>query len=104
MLRLLIRGLVLSNVRRSSPSYTHNILHSRSLASTCRNLNIMEQPFDQMADEGITKCDKAAADVSTSKAEEKELPELSPKEFRIYNQMAEHMNMFVWVSMDCAKI
>lgn len=98
MLRWIVRGLIFSNVRRSSPSHTHNLLHSRSLANTCRNLNIMEQqPFEKMAEEGIPKCE-SAADTSDLKPAEKELPPLSQKEFRVYNQMAEHMNMFVGLS------
>ena len=54
----------------------------------------MEQPFGKMADEGIPKCNDGA-DTSGLKPEEPKLPPLSAKDFRIYNGMSEHMNMFV---------
>lgn len=53
----------------------------------------MEGPFEKMAEE-MPKADqptKAAA----PKQEEQDLPKLTEQEFRIYNRMAEHMDMFV---------
>ena len=99
MLRLLVSGLLLSTVRRPvAAAHTHNVLHSRALTSTatCRANynNIMEQPFEKMAQEGVPKCDKPTV-VSAPKKEEQDLPKLSAQEFRIYNRMAEHMDMFV---------
>ncbi|TKA83170.1 hypothetical protein B0A55_00691 [Friedmanniomyces simplex] len=103
MLRLLVSGLLLSTVRRpvAAAHTTHNTaLHSRALtaAATCRNYNhnyngMMEQPFERMAEEGVPKCDKPTK-VSAPKKEDQDLPKLSPQEFRVYNRMAEHMDMF----------
>ena len=99
MLRLLVNGLLLS----SPIAVRSNNLHSRALANTCRNLNFhynsMEQPFEKMAEEGVSKCDKPT-EVAAPKQEEQALPKLSAKDFRVYNSMAEHMDMFVGVSTE----
>ena len=100
MLRLLVTGLLLSTVRRATfaQSTAHNALLSRTaLLSTCRNLNSMEQPFQKMRDEGEPMCDKPS-DAAAPKQEEQELPKLSATEFRQYNRLAEHMDMFVCLS------
>lgn len=95
MFRLLLSGLLLSTIRRPIAAATsHNFLHNRALTATCRNLNIMEQPFERMSEEGVPKSDKPT-EVSAPKQEEQDLPKLSPQEFRVYNRMAEHMDMFV---------
>lgn len=96
MLRLFVSGLLLSTIRRPVIAiHSHSALHSsRALTSTCRNLNIMEQPFEKMAEEGVPKSDKPT-EVAAPKQEEQCLPKLSPQEFRVYNRMAEHMDMFV---------
>ena len=100
MLRLLISGLLLSTARRpAATAYQHSIAPlSRTLtaSATCRNNHnyIMEQPFEKMAEEGVPKCDKPS-EVSAPKKEDQDLPKMSPQEFRVYNRMAEHMDMFV---------
>ena len=94
MLRLLFSGLILSNIRRSFASHNQNLLHNRALANTCPKLNIMEQPFEKMAEDGVPKCDEPTK-VAGPKREEQDLPKLTAQEFRVYNQMAEHMDMFV---------
>lgn len=86
MLRLFISGLVLSSIRRSTASHTHNTLPSRALADTCRNLNIMEQPLENRLDESNLKCD-ASTETAAAKSEEPALPKLSAQEFRGYNRM-----------------
>ncbi|TKA36985.1 hypothetical protein B0A54_11349 [Friedmanniomyces endolithicus] len=53
----------------------------------------MEQPFEKMAEEGVPKCEKPT-EVSAPKKEDQDLPKMSPQEFRVYNRMAEHMDMF----------
>lgn len=55
---------------------------------------MMEQPFEKMADEGVPHCDKPT-EAAAPKKEEQELPKMSTAEFRVYNRMAEHMDMFV---------
>ncbi|KAK4574643.1 hypothetical protein LTR86_001484 [Recurvomyces mirabilis] len=52
----------------------------------------MEQPFDEMA-KGVPKAD-APTEAAAPKQEEQALPKLSPQEFRMYNRMSEHMDMF----------
>ena len=101
MLRLLVSGLLLSTVRRPAiaTAHIHNAAPlSRALtaSATCRNNPnyIMEQPFEKMAEEGVPKCDKPS-EVSAPKKEDQDLPKMSPQEFRVYNRMAEHMDMFV---------
>jgi len=95
MLRPLVSGLLLSVYRRPVTALSHNTLYSRALiSSTCRNPNIMEQPFEKMAEEGVPKAD-GPTEVAAPKKEEQDVPKLSPQEFRIYNRMAEHMDMFV---------
>lgn len=53
----------------------------------------MEKPFEQMADQ-IPKASHPGEAAAPNK-QEQGLPELSPQEFRIYNRLAEHMDMFV---------
>jgi hemerythrin-like domain-containing protein len=60
------------------------------------------QPFEKMAEESVPKCDEPTK-VSAPKKEEQEapkmsqqeVPKMSPQEFRLYNRMAERMDMFV---------
>lgn len=47
-----------------------------------------------MAEEGVPKTEKST-EAAAPKKEEQEVPKMSPQEFRIYNRMAEHMDMFV---------
>ena len=94
MLRFLVGGLILSTFRRTSAAQSHNTLHSRAVTSTCRNLNIMENPFEKMSEEGVPKTDKPTV-VAAPKQAEQDLPKLSSQEFKVFNRMAEHMDMFV---------
>lgn len=54
----------------------------------------METPFDKMQAEGEPKCAEPTL-VAKPQKEEQDLPKLSAQEFRVYNRMAEHMDMFV---------
>ncbi|KAK3716216.1 hypothetical protein LTR37_006661 [Vermiconidia calcicola] len=96
MLRAFIRGLLLFHIKRTTSSYTYNILHSRAITSTCRTYSnqIMEQPFEKMAEKGVPKVPGPTEASVPKKEEEQALPKLSPQEFRQYNRMAEHMNYF----------
>ncbi|GAB7361680.1 hypothetical protein MBLNU230_g1729t1 [Neophaeotheca triangularis] len=53
----------------------------------------MEGAFKEMADEGVPAASQPT-EVSKPHKEEQQLPELSAQDFRIYNRMAEHMDMF----------
>jgi len=105
MLRVLLQGLLVSNIRRTAvAASSHTSLHSRSLASTCRNpnnhinLNTMDAPenaFEKMAEEGLPHCTGPRQEEIQKEEEEKALPKLTKEQFRQYNSMAEHMNYFV---------
>lgn len=53
-----------------------------------------EEGFQKMEEEGVPKAG-APTEAAQTKKEEQDLPKLSPAEFRVYNRMAEHMDMFV---------
>lgn len=52
-----------------------------------------ENPFEKMAKEIPKAAEPTTA--AAPKKEEQDLPKLSPQDFRIYNRLAEHMDMFV---------
>lgn len=58
-----------------------------------RYLNTMPDAFEKMEEEGVSKA-SAPTKVATEE-KDKVWPKLSPQEFKVYNQMAEHMDMFV---------
>ena len=96
MLRLLVNGLLLSSVRRSTvaacgrPQLALRSILFPSFASTCS----MEKPFEQMAKQGVPSCNEPTPAAAPAK-EAQAVPKLSAQEFRVYNRMAEHMDMFV---------
>ena len=94
--RALIGGILLSSLRRPLATHSTGLLNSTNLSNTCRNVHLanMETPFDEMKEKGIPQCDKPT-EAAASNKEEQELPKLSASEFRVYNRMAEHMDMFV---------
>lgn len=51
--------------------------------------------FEKMEQEGVPKCPEPTRVATEAKIEEPELPKLSPQEFRQWNHMSEHMDMFV---------
>lgn len=53
----------------------------------------MAKPFDKMSEE-IPKASNPTEAAAPSQ-EQQELPKLTGQEFRMYNRMAEHMDMFV---------
>ena len=53
-----------------------------------------EKGFKKMEEEGVPKVGQPTEAAQTKK-EEQDLPKLSAAEFRVYNRMAEHMDMFV---------
>jgi hypothetical protein len=112
MRRFLVSGLLLSHPLRrlaaaATTTYANTSLLSlsRGFASTCsiyRNSSnnpsidsyrVMEEPFKTMEEAGVPECDKPSEAAAPQK-EEQDLPKLSAKEFRVYNRMAEHMDMF----------
>lgn len=52
-----------------------------------------DDAFEKMEQEGIPKCPEPTKVATEPKSEE--LPKLSPQEFRQWNHMSEHMDMFV---------
>jgi hypothetical protein len=81
----------LSSIR----SIPRTVNRTRTFATTSTRsfTNNMEKPFEQM-EEQIPKVSEPTS-AAAPKQEEQDLPKLSPQEFRVYNRMAEHMDMFV---------
>ena len=67
--------------------------NTRTFTTSARPSSNMAKPFEQM-EEQIPKASEPTS-AAAPKQEEQDLPKLSPQEFRIYNRMAEHMDMFV---------
>jgi hypothetical protein len=57
----------------------------------------VEDAFREMEEHGVPKQGQptAAAAPQREQQQQKELPKLSAAEFRVYNRMAEHMDLFV---------
>lgn len=55
----------------------------------------MGEPFEKMEEAGVPKAAEPSSAAMSTKEEEQKLPKLSPQEFKAYNSMAEHMDMFV---------
>lgn len=56
----------------------------------------LEKAFEKMEEEGVPKNPAPREEVVEQKKDvEEKLPKLSAQEFRLYNSMAEHMDMFV---------
>lgn len=68
----------------------------RTFTTSTRLSSNMAKPFEKM-EEQIPKASEPTS-AAAPKQEEQDLPKLSPQEFRIYNRMAEHMDMFVRIS------
>lgn len=70
----------------------------RALSSTAatRSDNIsMADACREMEAHGVPKKGEPTAAAAPAQEQQKELPKLSAAEFRVYNRMAEHMDMFV---------
>ena len=97
MIRLFLCGLILSPASRirnftAARSQVHQ--HSRTIASSWRTFDIMElDPQCPANAEDMKKDGSAEKDVSSK--EEPTLPKLSSQEFRQFNHVAEHMNLYV---------
>lgn len=66
----------------------------RGLQTNTRSRMAEQQPFEKMEEQGVPKCPEATKVAAPAK-EAQDLPKLSPQEFRAYNHMSEHMDMFV---------
>lgn len=70
----------------------------RGLAASSRlksdNMGV-EDAFREMEANGVPKQGQPTAAAAPQQEQQKELPKLSAAEFRVYNRMAEHMDMFV---------
>jgi hypothetical protein len=65
-----------------------------SPASRPDNMGI-EDACREMEAAGVAKKGEPTAAAAPEQEQQKELPKLSAAEFRVYNRMAEHMDMFV---------
>ena len=70
--------------------------NTRTFTTSTRLFSNMEKPFEKM-EQQIPKASEPTS-AAAPKQEEQDLPKLSPQEFRVYNRMAEHMDMFVRIS------
>ena len=70
--------------------------NTRTFTTSIRLFSNMEKPFEKM-EEQIPKASEPT-NAAAPKQEDQELSKLSPQEFRTYNRMAEHMDMFVRIS------
>ena len=71
-------------------------LYGRPVCRSTKRQNhnhTMSTPFEKMAEEMPKAVEPT--DVAAPKQEEQALPKLSPQDFRTYNRLAEHMDMFV---------
>jgi hypothetical protein len=55
----------------------------------------VEDAFREMEANGVPKQGQPTAAAASAKEQQKELPKMSAAEFRVYNRMAEHMDLFV---------
>jgi len=55
----------------------------------------VDDAFAEMEAAGVPKKGQPTAAAAPEQEQQKELPRLSAAEFRVYNRMAEHMDMFV---------
>jgi hypothetical protein len=55
----------------------------------------VEDAFREMEVNGVPKQGQPTAAAAPTQEQQKELPKMSAAEFRIYNRMAEHMDLFV---------
>ena len=100
MLRVASRGLILPYVRRPTFVSAINIRRSRSLFSTVKTH--YHQQLVPMAEEAVPSCDGAKVNgpAPAPAKEEPALPKLSAQEYRIYNRMADSMNLYVSPTID----
>ena len=61
----------------------------------------VEDACREMEAAGVHKKGEPTAAAAPEQEQQKELPKLSAVEFRVYNRMAEHMDMFVRFSLAC---
>ena len=97
MLRLVTNSLIPNITRRSKPAIISSCLHKRDFSKTRRTLSTMEQPIEK-AENGTPSRD-LPSDMSESKVEGSPLPKLTAQEYRVYDSMADHMNLFVSTAM-----
>ena len=93
MFRVAVRRSNISKLHLFNIPFLRNRLPNRTLATTFRKANIMEQPVDRQEGE-LPLCDKDN-DKPAPVEEVKALPKLTAQEYRVYNCMADHMNYFV---------
>lgn len=73
---------------------------SHSARSHSDNIS-MADAFREMEANGVPKKGEPTAAAAPEQEEQKELPKLSAAEFRVYNRMAEHMDLFVRSPLPC---
>jgi hypothetical protein len=94
-------GTLSTGILTGKPSGTaanlgHHSIRQLTASSVRRSDNMgVDDAFAEMEAAGVPKKGQPTAAAAPAQEQQKELPKLSAAEFRVYNRMAEHMDMFV---------
>lgn len=91
MLQNLSRGYRLP---RTPPNFGVLIKRSHNCNFSVRQKFGISSSFEKMAEEEVPKTAEPT-NVAAPKMQQQDLPKLSMQDFRVYNRMSEHMDMFV---------
>jgi hypothetical protein len=77
-------------------SLEHTLRRGITGSSSLKSDNMgVEDAFREMEANGVPKQGQPTAAAAPAQEQQKELPKMSAAEFRVYNRMAEHMDLFV---------
>jgi hypothetical protein len=80
----------------TAKSLDHTFRREISASSKLESDNMgVEDAFREMEANGVPKQGQPTAAAAPAQEQQKELPKMSAAEFRVYNRMAEHMDLFV---------
>ena len=71
-------------------------------SSRTDNMSAAGDACREMEANGVKKQGEPTEAAAPKQEKQKDLPKLSPAEFRVYNRMAEHMDMFVRLPLACS--
>lgn len=97
-------GLVTGTAPRTTAASLRNDFTRHFTASPVPRSDNMgvEDACREMEAAGVHKNGEPTAAAAPEQEQQKELPKLSAAEFRVYNRMAEHMDMFVRLPLACS--
>jgi hypothetical protein len=89
-------GLFVGTPLGTTKSLEHTLRRGISVSSKLKSDNMgVEDAFREMEANGMPKQGQPTAAAAPAQEQQKELPKMSAAEFRVYNRMAEHMDLFV---------